>query len=173
MLHQVSNFLEPEVLDAIRQKFADSHGRDVFEVNNMGRWGAGLEAGSYSPVLVLKLEEYRDYFIQKYKTVDPAFAEFNNVIVYMHIWLPGSQINWHHDSNDEAPRLSSTIYINPSWNWNWGGLFLYDDPGLGQRWVFPHENHMVWFRPPVWHSTTMVTQSAEYPRLSIQLFFTP
>jgi hypothetical protein len=56
MLHQVSNFLEPQVLDAIRQKFADSRGRDVFEVNNMGRWGAGLEAGTYSPVLVLKLE---------------------------------------------------------------------------------------------------------------------
>lgn len=173
MLYQVPNFLEPDVLAALRQKFDDSRGQNVFEVNNMGRWGSGLASGSFAPVLVLKLDEYCEYFINKYKTVDPAFADFNNVIAYMHVWLPGSQINFHHDASDETPRLSSTIYINPSWNWNWGGMFLYDDPDQGQGWVFPHENHMIWFRPPVWHSTTMITQSAEYPRLSIQLFFTP
>ena len=69
MLHQVPNFLEPNTLEALRQKFNDSRGTDVFEVNNMGRWGAGLETGSYAPVLVLKLDEYRDYFIQKYKSI--------------------------------------------------------------------------------------------------------
>ena len=172
MIHQVPNFLDPDVLAALRQKFADSHGQDVFEVNNMGRWGDGLETGSYSPVLILKLPEYQEYFLNKYKAVDPAFEEFPNLIVYMHIWLPGSQINWHHDNQDNHPRLSSTIYINPEWNWNWGGMFLYDDPDEGQRWIFPHANHMIWFRPPVWHSTSMITQSAPYPRLSVQLFFT-
>ena len=173
MIHQVPNFLEPDVLESLRKKFDDSRGQDVFEVNNMGRWGAGLETGSLAPVLVLKLEEYREYFLNKYRSVDPAFEEFTNLIVYMHVWLPGSQINWHHDSPAETPRLSSTIYINPAWNWNWGGLFLYDDPDLGQRWIFPHPNHMIWFRPPIYHSTTMITQAAEYPRLSVQLFFTP
>jgi hypothetical protein len=172
MIYQVPNFLEPEVLTALRQKFESSRGRDVFEINNMGRWGAGLEAGSLAPVLILKLDEYRDYFLQKYKALDPAFADFNNLICYMHIWLPGTQINFHHDNDEGFPRLSSTIYINEAWNWNWGGLFLYDDADLGQRWIFPHENHMIWFRPPLWHSISMVTQLAEYPRLSIQLFFT-
>ena len=88
----------------------------------------------------------------------------------MHIWPRGSQINFHHDQVEED-RLSSTIYINENWNWNWGGLFLYDDPHLGQGWVFPHSNKMIWFVPPIYHATTMVTLSAEYPRLSIQLFF--
>jgi hypothetical protein len=47
----------------------------------MGRWGAGLETGSYAPVLVLPLEEYRDYFIQKYITdVHPDFEQFQNLI---------------------------------------------------------------------------------------------
>jgi hypothetical protein len=40
----------------------------------MGRWGAGLETGSYAPVLVLPLEEYKDYFIKKYTSLDPRFA---------------------------------------------------------------------------------------------------
>lgn len=173
MLNQVPNFLEPEVLQALQQRYKDSHGQAVFEVNNMGRWGAGLETGSYAPVLILKLDDYKEYFINKYKALDPAFAEFNNVVCYMHVWLPGSQINWHHDASDVSARLSSTIYINPGWNWNWGGLFLYEDPDHGQGWIFPHENHMIWFRPPIWHSTSMVSQAAEYPRLSVQLFFTP
>lgn len=172
MINQVPNFLDQNMLLALRKKFEDAHGQGVFEINHMGRWGKGLEAGSYSPVLVLKLDEYADYFINRYKTVDPIFAEFNNVVCFMHAWLPGSQINWHHDSDDSYNRLSSTIYINEAWNWNWGGFFIYDDQHLGQGWVYPHPNLMVWFRPPVWHSTSMVTLAAEFPRLSIQLFFT-
>jgi hypothetical protein len=172
MINQVPNFLDQDMLLALRKKFEDAHGQGVFEINHMGRWGKGLEVGSYSPVLVLKLDEYADYFINRYKTVDPIFADFNNVVCFMHVWLPGSQINWHHDSDDSYNRLSSTIYINEAWNWNWGGFFIYDDQHLGQGWVYPHPNHMVWFQPPVWHSTSMVTLAAEFPRLSIQLFFT-
>jgi hypothetical protein len=96
----------------------------------MGRWGAGLGTGSYAPVLVLKLDEYREYFLAKYKALDPIFEDYNNLIVYMHIWLPGSQINWHHDgptTENNFERLSSTIYLTENWNWNWGGLFVYDD----------------------------------------------
>jgi hypothetical protein len=176
VINQRYDFLEPSVADSLIKKFEDSRGQAVFEVNNMGRWGAGLETGSYAPVLVLPLEEYRDYFIQKYITdVHPDFEQFQNLTLFMHVWLPGSQINWHHDAPENQRRLSSTIYLNRSWSWNWGGLFLYDDPEMPgkQGWVFPHFNSMVWFRPPLWHSTTMVTNQAEMPRLSIQLFFNP
>lgn len=172
MLNIVGNFLEKEVIDNINQKFQDSKGKQVFEINNMGRWGAGLESGSYAPVFILNLDEYKDYFIQKYKTVDPIFKDYNNLTVYLHVWPPGSQINFHHDHDERVKRLSSTIYINERWNWNWGGFFIADDPHMGQRWVYPQYNTMVWFEPPVWHSTSMVTLLAEFPRLSIQLFFT-
>ena len=172
MLNQVPNFLEPHILEEIRQKFETSKGTGVFEINTMGRWGAGLETGSYSSVYILRLDEYKDYFLAKYKTVDPAFEEFNEVVCFLHIWPSGSQINWHHDADDSYERLSSTIYINEAWNWNWGGFFIYDDPDLGQGWIYPHPNSMVWFKPPVWHSTSMITLAAEHPRLSIQLFFT-
>lgn len=171
MINKVANFLEPDVLEALRMKYKNSQGQATFEVNNMGRWGKGLETGSYAPVLILPLPEYRDYFIQKYKTVDPVFNDYQNLTCFMHIWLPGSQIQWHHDASDDNPRLSSTIYINEAWNWNWGGFFIYDHETLGQGWVYPHPNSMVWFKPPVWHATTMVNNNAETPRLSIQLFF--
>ena len=171
MINIVPNFLEQGILDAITQKYENSRGGAVFEVNNMGRWGKGLDAGSFAPVFVLPLDEFKEYFIEKYKNLDPIFKDFNQLTCFLHIWPPGSQINFHHDAADNSPRLSSTIYINPNWNWNWGGMFLYDDQQMGQGWVYPHYNKMVWFEPPVWHSTSMVTLSAEYPRLSIQLFF--
>lgn len=173
MINRVSNFLDQTILTELRQKFEKSRGTPAFEVNNMGRWGAGLESGSYAPVLILPLEEYREYFLTKYKSVHPDFTDYKNLTCFMHIWLPGSQINFHHDDSgaNGNPRLSSTIYINERWNWNWGGLFLYDDPDTGQGWVYPHENSMIWFRPPIYHATSMVTLSAEFPRLSIQLFF--
>jgi hypothetical protein len=171
MINIVPNFLEQNIIDEINEKFHSSKGKNVFEINNMGRWGSGLEAGSYAPVFILNIDEYKDYFIQKYKSVDPVFQDFNRLTCFLHIWPPGSQINFHHDAAENDPRLSSTIYINPSWNWNWGGLFLYDDPDTGQGWVFPHYNKMVWFVPPIFHSTSMVNLAAEYPRLSIQCFF--
>lgn len=171
MINRVYNFLEPEVLKSLRDKFHNAKGTAAFEVNHMGRWGAGLESGSYAPVLILPLDEYKEYFLEKYKKVDPIFEGYNNLTVFMHVWLPGSQINFHHDAPEGSLRLSSTIYLNETWNWNWGGFFLYDDPQSGQGWVYPHENSMVWFVPPVWHATSMVNAHAETPRLSVQLFF--
>jgi len=174
MVNQVPNFLEQHILDEITQKFEDSKGKAAFEINNMGRWGQGLDRGSFAPVFIIPLSEYEEYFVNKYKSVDPAFADYNHATVFLHIWPPGSQINFHHDdvSEGQDKRLTSTIYINPNWNWNWGGLFLYDDPEQGQRWIFPHYNLMTWFVPPIYHGTSMLTLAAEYPRLSIQLFFT-
>lgn len=169
---QYHNFLEPDVLASLRNKFESSRGKAAFEVNNMGRWGAGLEAGSYAPVLVLPLDEYKEYFVKKYSNeVDPRFRDYTSLTCFMHVWLPGSQIQWHHDDPGSNSRLSSTIYINESWNWNWGGLFIYEHPDQGQRWVYPHPNSMIWFVPPVWHATTMVNAHAPHPRLSIQCFF--
>ena len=172
MINKVANFLDEGTLTALRKKFENARGQAVFEVNNMGRWGKGLDAGSYSPALILPIPEFRDYFIEKYQNdVDPIFKEYTNLNCFMHVWLPGSQIQFHHDASEENPRLSSTIYINESWNWNWGGLFVYDDTDDGQRWIYPHPNSMVWFKPPIFHATTMVNNNAEFPRLSIQLFF--
>ena len=41
MINIVYDFLENDVYDSIINKFESSKGQAVFEVNNMGRWGAG------------------------------------------------------------------------------------------------------------------------------------
>ena len=173
MINTIYDFLEEDVYNSLIDRYESSKGRPVFEVNDMGRWGKGLESGNYAPVLVLPLEDYKDYFKQKYSQVDSRFDQHPNLTCFMHIWLPGSKINWHHDAPTETSRMSSTIYLNANWDWNWGGLFMYDDPEMpGQHgWLFPHKNSACWFQPRIWHSTTMISAEALYPRLSVQLFF--
>ena len=173
MIGIINNFLDAELLKVIMDKYESKRKQAAFEVNHFGRWGAGLESGSYAPVLILPYDELSDYFLLRYKAISPEFGPMNTCVCYMHIWLPGSQIGWHHDGDDSVQRMSSTIYLNPEWNWNYGGLFLYDHPSDGQRWIYPDYNKMIWFKPPLWHSTSMVTSHAPYPRLSIQLFFYP
>ena len=168
MIHTVTDFLEPDILSAILKKYQDAQGTASFEIGNTGRWGDGLSIGSYSPVLILPLLEYKEYFLKKYQSVDPMFKEYPVLSCFMQIWPSGSHINFHHDGKD---RLSSTIYLNEAWHWSWGGLFLFDDQELGQGWIYPHYNKMTWFVPPIYHSVSMITLAADHPRLSIQLFF--
>jgi Rps23 Pro-64 3,4-dihydroxylase Tpa1-like proline 4-hydroxylase len=172
MINTVWDWLEPEVLQEIKDRYENAKGTPSFEINNMGRWGKGLDSGSFAPVVILPLPEYEQYFLDKYKKLDPVFEQFDQVTVFLQIWPPGSQIGWHHDADDSINRIGSTVYLNETWNWNWGGLFLYDDPDHGQGWVFPNHNKMIWFVPPVWHATSMVGLNAEHPRISIQIFFT-
>ena len=174
MIHTTDNFLDADVLNNLRQKYEDAKGSGVFEVNKLGsRWGSGLEHGSYAPVLILNLDEYREYFLEKYLTVAPIFADYRHLTCFMHVWLPGSKINFHHDAlpAEQGSRLSSTIYLNENWNADWGGLFLYDDPDLGKGWIYPQGNSMVWFMPPILHAISMVSADAAFPRLSVQMFF--
>jgi Rps23 Pro-64 3,4-dihydroxylase Tpa1-like proline 4-hydroxylase len=122
-------------------------------------------------VYVLRLDEFADEILAKCKLVDPEFQVHDKLTCFLHIWTKGSHINWHHDGNEagQPSRISGTIYLNRHWPRDWGGLFLYDS--FGQKFLEPQYNLFTWFVGPMWHATSMVTQLAESPRLSIQMFF--
>lgn len=161
----VSNFLEQNVINDICSYYESKKGTASFEVAEHGRWVNSLYAGNMGSVYVLPLENFREYFTQKFYSI---FPEYNINTVYLHIWNVGSHINWHTDG--VGNRAAATIYLNEDWNVNWGGLFLYDNNGHAS-WFNPQYNYCVYFKSPMWHSVTMINRSAEYPRLSIQLFF--
>jgi Rps23 Pro-64 3,4-dihydroxylase Tpa1-like proline 4-hydroxylase len=161
------------MIAAIMKKFETARDFELNtrEVNGVGRWPLGLSAGAFSPVFVLRLDEFAAAILEKFKRLDPIFEIHNKVTCFLHVWLKGSQINWHHDGNgrDEPTRISASIYLNEKWHRDWGGLFLYESNGT--KFLEPAFNLMTWFVGPMWHATSMVTQLAETPRLSVQLFF--
>lgn len=169
MINTIDNFLEPDILESLKTRFQESKGKPVFEINEFGRWDSNLHKGNYGPVYMLPLDDYMEYFRNKFNHVHNDFRHSTLGAVFMQIWTNGSGINWHHDQDD---RMAATIYLNEEWNLNWGGLFLYQgENGRSSHWTNPHYNRCVWFKSPLWHCVTLISKAAPQPRLSIQLFF--
>lgn len=173
MVNIVRDFLPQDMIASILQDLESKRSTPSFEINNLGRWGAGLDGGSFGPVYIFHLDQYRDHIKACFDQIDPVFSEYHLSVCYLHIWTRGSQITWHHDAPAEQKRLSATIYLNDVWNRDWGGLFLYEDHEMNNRWIHPEYNSLVWFRPPLWHAVSMIGLNAPVARLSIQCFFDP
>ena len=170
MIYAIDNFLDLDLLNEIKKKFEDSKGKPAFEINEFGRWDPNLFVGNFGPVYMLPLDEYNNYFYDKFTQVHPDFANSIVITTFLQIWTNGSGINWHTDLDD---RMAATIYLNQNWDRNWGGLFLFkgaeSDNTAG--WINPTYNRCVWFKSPLWHSVSLISRAAPEPRISIQIFF--
>jgi Rps23 Pro-64 3,4-dihydroxylase Tpa1-like proline 4-hydroxylase len=163
----IKNFLEPENMQNLWNKYEQSKGHPVFEVNDMGRWSPELYQGNFGPVYVLRLNEWFEYFSNKFSQI-PIFTQYKLNACFMHIWQRGSGIRWHEDGN--GSRIGATVYMNKTWDANYGGLFLYQNDNVNS-WYLPEHNDCVWFQSPMWHSVSLLAADAPEPRLSVQLFF--
>lgn len=171
MLELIDDFLEKPIIDFVLNKYQSSKGKPVFEINEFGRWEPSLLEGNYGPVYMLPIPELDEYFIDKFNAINPEFGAAKLQTIFLQIWTNGSGINWHHDDASDG-RIAATIYLNEYWNMNWGGLFLYQSNEMRSwGWINPHYNRCVWFKSPLWHSVSLISKAAPYPRLSIQLFF--
>jgi hypothetical protein len=170
MIYAIDNFLETNTIENIIDKFESSKGKAAFEINDFGRWDSNLSKGNFGPVYMLPLDEYNDFFHEKCSKIHPDFANSTIITTFLQIWTPGSGINWHTDLDN---RMAATIYLNKSWDWNWGGLFLFkgNESDNSAGWINPTYNRCVWFKSPLWHSVSLISRAATEPRISIQLFF--
>lgn len=169
MINVVQNFLDQPVLDTILQKYEDSKGKPLFEINEMGRWGSDLYNGNFGPVYVLPMfTELCEYLNPKLAAM-AGFEEYYMTACFLHSWQHGSGINWHMDSVSDKTRIGLTVYLNQQWSVNWGGLFLWEKDG-NTGWYNPQYNSAVWFESPLWHSVSIISRAAAYPRLSLQVF---
>lgn len=174
LVNTIHNFLDENVIAHMMQKYENMKSHAAFRINHYGFWGQGLARGSYGPVYMMHLDEYSMIMENRVWEVLPQFKGYYPYSLFLHIWQPGSQINWHDDVHDKSwEELTTTIYLNKNWDVNWGGLFLYKEKADSQtgQWVYPAYNQLNWFTPPVWHATTMCTPAMTEPRLSIQGFW--
>ena len=85
----------------------------------------------------------------------------------LYAWTAASYIGWHSDGrHDDAV----TVYLNETWDRDWGGLFLYEDAEREIRGVVPRFNLGLRNSAKLLHATTAVTPDAPEPRFTLQLF---
>ena len=80
-------------------------------------------------------------------------------------WIKGSYIPWHDDGGHE---YGMTIYMNETWDRDWGGYFAYED-GDEIKCIKPEFNKLALIKAPVTH-TVFVPSSAAPTRETIQIF---
>jgi hypothetical protein len=122
--------------------------------------------GVSNPVLVTMVSDeiaklVFDSLIQK-GIIDTA----DNLVCLNYIWTHGSYIPIHTDSGHE---FSMTIYLNPEWIVDWGGLFLYEDTDGTYRAIVPKFNTAVLNSEATPHTVTLVANNSP-PRVTLQLF---
>jgi Rps23 Pro-64 3,4-dihydroxylase Tpa1-like proline 4-hydroxylase len=72
-------------------------------------------------------------------------------------WNQMSQINWH---NDAGTKASMTIYLNDTWNRDWGGFFCWKDENNQYHMIIPKFNSATIARGNPEHHVSLVNPFA-------------
>lgn len=121
-----------------------------------------------APVLVHTMSHDHPIRDQIIKAVyDRTKIDVSSHPILFYYWLANSYIPWHHDGHMAG---GLTIYLNPSWDRNSGGLFLYET-NTGIRGVVPEPNKGILQLGGVPHATTPVMPRGGI-RHTIQLWIT-
>ena len=97
------------------------------------------------------------------------FGDFNNAYLTVQRWEKGCYIPWH---NDQKYDFSATIYLNPEWEYDDGGQFVYtegdDYYGVNHSYT-PQFNTAVLLKGGHYHCVAPVN-SNDKTRVTIQFF---
>ena len=104
-------------------------------------------------------------FFQKIKKEVEIKIPYRVTSIVVHMMPKLSYIPWHHDDHVKA---ALSLYLNETWNPNWGGIFMYKtDTDICA--VEPKRNLGLFQYGGTPHCVTTVNMDAEY-RLSLQFF---
>ena len=82
-----------------------------------------------------------------------------------YLYPPGGYIGWH---DDAKYTFASILFLNPVWNLDWGGIFLYEDlEGLGLRGEVPTFNKCLVNAGGVPHGVSRLSPDAPWRRVII------
>ena len=137
--------------------------RGTYETNH-SIWDESIIKDSHI-VLIHKLNHKLPIF----KMISDVANEKLNISptgINFYAWTPGSYIPWHDDDHWKA---GATIYLNNTWEKDWGGCFLYVDENDEIRGHYPERNTGVTQRGGIYHHVTRLGNNVPY-RYTIQLY---
>ena len=134
---------------------------------NLTSWPSNV-VGSSGTILIFDIENDSELFSKLKTALLPIVGQEFEGKKWIFTFALGSYLSfipWH---GDDKHLKSMTIYLNETWDANWGGYFLYESED-GIRAEAPTFNKGILFTPPLQHSTTIPSLNAPL-RMSLQLF---
>jgi len=165
MIKILRDFLDPAHYQSAADLAYSSYFSPQTKMRTNATWPASIVKDS-APVLVWDMDQTTELYQQIRATLvnqlalEPA-ADINIMFYY---WTRHSYIPWHDDPHVD---LAVTIYLNPYWNLDFGGLFLWEDHD-GIRAQMPEPNLAI-VQKDVRHSTTPVNWDGGV-RSTLQIF---
>jgi len=129
-------------------------------------WAQGIVKASHSVLVRSYPENIKQLILNN--LIRKGFISHSKYCVMNYAWTRLSYIPWH---NDDGYADAITIYLNPVWDKDWGGYFLYlaDEPGYVKGYI-PTFNTAVFNKANAPHCTTPVSLDAPVVRATVQIF---
>jgi|TARA_R100001460_G_scaffold63470_1_gene103692 Rps23 Pro-64 3,4-dihydroxylase Tpa1-like proline 4-hydroxylase len=160
--------------NVVSEKFIDQINEYVeYKKNNSGEWRTSLywpenikKTSTVVPILSLEhIPDVKNYLKKIYAKLIPETENLDIKISY-YLWGPLSYIPFH---CDEKRSVTSTIYLNKTWDVDHGGFFMYMHEGKYNA-IPPKYNSCVITTKNLLHGTTLTTTDAPF-RKTLQIFF--
>lgn len=101
--------------------------------------------------------------------LEKGIIDTKNYVVSNFAWTRLSYIPWHNDGIYDGGAV--TIYLNPTWDENWGGMFMYKENNSDEIYgLMPKFNTAVKVLNYTLHSVSHISPMAACPRYTLQLF---
>lgn len=134
-------------------------------------WPSQIVNASH-PVIVRELDQHNTKKVLDF-LYDKQIIRDKNFYVMNYMWTKLSYIPWH---DDHHVKRAMTLYLNPEWKDDWGGMYLYGNPGapygnVGKFQGFiPKFNSVVRNDNHTLHHVTPISLDVPVPRCTLQFF---
>lgn len=166
-IQKIENFLSEELFTELVNyiKKLNSNKNTIFK-SNLNRWQTELLDNS-TPVIIYSFEENdKDIFFKLKKEIEKQIPfVVSGINIYQ--WPKLSYLPWH---TDEGYKSALTLYLNESWNPNWGGYFMYEMDNEIKA-IKPEKNLAVLQEGGVPHCVNTININAPI-RCTMQIFLT-
>lgn len=130
-------------------------------------WSSDVFKGSFPVQCRLMDEKYTEKILNN--LFEKNIIDNKNYSVNNFVWTRLSYIPWHNDGIYEGGAV--TIYLNPIWDENWGGIFMYREENSDEiHGIMPKFNTAVKVNNYTLHSVSFISPLASCPRYTLQLF---
>jgi hypothetical protein len=162
--------LSPELLEICLEELKSYQESQVWGISTC-IWVEALQEGVVGNVSMRFLPEKTSILVnESLKKYFPPFHQYRMMYQY-YIWNKMAGISSH---DDASYHFGGTLYLNKTWDANWGGLYVWKDKDEEKEYklnaLCPKQNMLVINDEREMHSVTSIAPTTPYPRITIQIW---